>query len=332
VIASQAVISGAFSVTHQAVQLGFLPRMVVRHTSAEEAGQVYAPAVNWGLFVAVIVLVVGFGSSARLASAYGVAVIGTITIDALLFLVIVRALWRKPLWMAIAGGAVFLTIDVAFLTANFSKIPHGGWFPLTVGVLMFVVLSTWDRGRERVLAKRLRREGKLREFVANLPHEQPAIPRVPGTAVYLNQRADTTPLALKVAAEHTHVLHESVVVVTLEPTRAPHVHDDDRLTVDQLGDPSDGIVHVTARYGYLDSLDVPKVLRLADRHGLEHPIDVDHAAYFVSQGFIVPTGSPGMARWRKRLFVLLWRNATSPVEYFRLPPARTVIVGSEIEI
>jgi KUP system potassium uptake protein len=332
VIASQAVISGAFSVTHQAVQLGFLPRMTVRHTSAEEAGQVYAPAVNWALFVAVIVLVVGFGSSARLASAYGIAVTGTITIDALLFLVIVRALWRKPLWMAIVGGAVFLTIDLAFLGANFSKILHGGWFPISVGVLMFIVLSTWYRGRERVLAKRVRQEGQLRDFVANLARQHPKVARVPGTAVYLNQRSDTTPLALRVNAEHTHVLHECVVVVTLAPTRAPHVRDADKLVVDELGDPADGILHVTARYGYLDSLDVPKVLRLADKRGLERPIDVDHAIYFMSQGFVVVTGSRGMARWRKRLFVLLWRNAASPVEYFRLPSKRTVIVGSEIQI
>jgi KUP system potassium uptake protein len=333
VIASQAVISGAFSVTHQAVQLGFLPRMTVRHTSSQEAGQVYAPAVNWALFVAVIVLVIGFGSSARLASAYGIAVTGTITIDALLFLVVARTLWHKPLWMAIVGGAVFLTIDLAFLTANFSKVLHGGWFPIGVGLVMFVVLSTWDKGRERVLAKRVRQEGKLQTFVDDLAHDDPPVARVPGTAVYLNQRSDTTPLALKVAAEHTHVLHESVVVVTLAPTRAPHVGDHDRVIVDQLGHVDDGIVHLTARYGYLDSLDVPKVLRRAGEQGLvERPIDVEHATYFMSQAFIVATGSPGMARWRKRLFVALWRNASSPIEYFRLPPDRTVIVGAEIPI
>jgi KUP system potassium uptake protein len=155
---------------------------------------------------------------------------------------------------------------------------------------------------------------------------------VPGTAVYLNQRSDTTPLALKVTAEHTHVLHESIVVLTLAPTKAPHVADDERIVVNRLGYEDDGIVHLTARYGYLDSLDVPKVLRLARDHGLERPIDVDHATFFLSQGFIVPTAAPGMARWRKRLFIVLWRNAANPIEYFRLPARRTVIVGAEIEI
>jgi KUP system potassium uptake protein len=281
----------------------------------------------------VIVLVVGFGSSARLASAYGVAVTGTITIDALLFLVVARVLWRKPLWMALVGAAVFLTIDLAFLTANFSKIPHGGWFPIGVGLVMFVVLSTWDKGRERVLTQRRRQEGKLRTFAEEVARHDPPLERVPGTAVYLNQRADTTPLALKVSAIHTHALHENVIVVTLEPTRSPHVGLDDRVIVDQLGHAADGIQHLTARYGYLDSLDVPKVLRRASEQGLvERPIDVDHASYFLSQAYIVATGSSGMARWRKRLFVALWRNAASPIDYFRLPSERTVIVGSEIEI
>jgi KUP system potassium uptake protein len=332
VIASQAVISGAFSVTHQAVQLGFLPRMTIRHTSAREIGQVYAPAVNWALFVAVVVLVIGFGSSARLASAYGVAVTGTITIDALLFLVIVRVLWRKPLWMALAGAAVFLTIDLAFLAANFQKVLHGGWFPIGVGLVMFVVLTTWDRGRERVLARRVAEEGPLGRFVEAVRRMDPPLARVPGTAVYLNARSDTTPLALRAITEHGHALHENVVIVTLQPAKAPHVSGADAVAVDELGYQDDGIVHLTITYGYLDQTDVPTLLRQVPENVLERPIDVDDASYFLSQAEIVPTGSRGMARWRKRLFVVLWRNASSPVEYFGLPPRRTVIVGSEIEL
>jgi KUP system potassium uptake protein len=332
VIASQAVISGAFSVTHQAVQLGFLPRMTIRHTSAREIGQVYAPAVNWALFVAVVVLVIGFGSSARLASAYGVAVTGTITIDALLFLVIVRVLWRKPLWMALAGAAVFLTIDLAFLAANFQKVLHGGWFPIGVGLVMFVVLTTWDRGRERVLARRVAEEGPLGRFVEAVRRMDPPLARVPGTAVYLNARSDTTPLALRAITEHGHALHENVVIVTLQPAKAPHVSGPDAVAVDELGYQDDGIVHLTITYGYLDQTDVPTLLRQVPENVLERPIDVDDASYFLSQAEIVPTGSRGMARWRKRLFVVLWRNASSPVEYFGLPPRRTVIVGSEIEL
>jgi KUP system potassium uptake protein len=261
-----------------------------------------------------------------------VAVTGTITIDALLFLVIVRVLWRKPLWMALAGAAVFLTIDLAFLAANFQKVLHGGWFPIGVGLVMFVVLTTWDRGRERVLARRVAEEGPLGRFVEAVRRMDPPLARVPGTAVYLNARSDTTPLALRAITEHGHALHENVVIVTLQPAKAPHVSGPDAVAVDELGYQDDGIVHLTITYGYLDQTDVPTLLRQVPENVLERPIDVDNASYFLSQAEIVPTGSRGMARWRKRLFVVLWRNASSPVEYFGLPPRRTVIVGSEIEL
>jgi KUP system potassium uptake protein len=332
VIASQAVISGAFSVTRQAVQLGFLPRLSIRHTSAEEIGQVYAPAVNWTLLVAVVALVVGFGSSTSLASAYGIAVTGTITIDTLLFLVVARTLWKKPTWMVWTGAVVFFTVDLAFLSANFNKVAHGGWFPLSIGIAVFAVLSTWKLGSEKVRAARLEEEGSLRDFVEELRGLDPPLARVPGTAVYLNARRETTPLALRASVEQIRALRESVVILSIETTKAPYVAESERLVVDDLGYEDDGISHLTARFGFQDTPDVPRTLALAADTGLETDIDVEGAAYLLSQISIVPTSAPGMNRWRKRLFIAMARNAASPVEYFRLPQERTVTIGSQIKL
>src|ERR1700742_1478764 len=235
VIASQAVISGAFSVTRQAVQLGFLPRLTIRHTSTREIGQIYVPAVNWFLLAAVVALVIGFGSSAKLASAYGIAVTGTITADTLLFLVVVRTLWRKPSWLVALGALVFFTVDLAFLGANLTKAEHGGWFPLTIGALMFAVFTTWRRGSDKVTAARVEAEGSLRSFVEELHGLDPPPVRVPGTAVYLNARRETTPLALRAGLEHTRVVHEAVVIVSIETTKTPHVPETERVMVDHLG-------------------------------------------------------------------------------------------------
>ncbi len=332
VIASQAVISGAFSVTKQAVQLGFLPRLHIRHTSATEIGQVYVPAVNWALLVAVVALVLGFESSTRLASAYGIAVTGTITVDTLLFLVVVRTLWRKPGWLVALGALVFFTVDLAFLGANLTKAAHGGWFPLTVGALIFVVFTAWRRGSEKVTAARVAAEGSLRSFVEELHGLDPPAARVPGTAIYLNARRETTPLALRAGLEHTRVVHEAVVIVSIETTKAPHVAEPERMTVDHLGYEDDGISHVTARLGYLDTPDVPRLVALAAEHGLEVEVDLENAVYFLSQVDLVPTAAHGLERWRKRLFIAMARNAASPVDYFRLPGERAITVGARIEV
>jgi KUP system potassium uptake protein len=332
VIASQSVISGAFSVSRQAVQLGFLPRLTIRHTSAREIGQVYVPAINWFLLAAVVALVLGFGSSTSLASAYGIAVTGTITADTVLFLVVVRVLWRKPGWLVALGAAVFFTVDLAFLGANLTKVAHGGWFPLTIGAAVFTVLSTWKRGSAQVHAARIKEEGSLRSFVEELRAMEPPLVRVPGTAVYLNARRETTPLALRAGVEHTHAMHEAVVIISIETTKAPYVAESERLFVDNLGYEDDGITHLTAQFGYQDTPDVPRLLALAAETGLECEVDVENAVYFLSQVTIVPTAAPVMARWRKRLFVAMARNAASPVEYFRLPAERTVALGSTIEI
>ena len=332
VIASQAVISGAFSVTRQAVRLGFLPRVTIRHTSAKEIGQVYAPFVNWALLAAVIALVLGFQSSSKLASAYGIAVTGTITVDTLLFLVVARVLWKKPAWLVAVGAAVFFTVDFAFLGANLTKVEHGGWFPLSVGAILFTVLSSWRRGSDKVNRARVEAEGSLPEFVEELHRFEPPVARVPGTAVYLNARRETTPLALRRGVEYNRSLHETVVIISIETTKAPYVSEADRLVVDHLGFEDDGIAHLTARYGFQDVTDVPRLLKLAEERGIEGDIDCEAAIYYLSQITIVPGPHPGMQRWRKHLFVALARNAASPVDYFKLPRERTVSLGSQIEL
>ncbi|MGE5408378.1 MAG: potassium transporter Kup [Syntrophothermus sp.] len=332
VIASQAVISGAFSVTRQAVQLGFLPRVHIRHTSAREIGQIYVPAVNWFLLVAVVALVIGFGSSTKLGAAYGIAVTGTITADTLLFLVVVRSLWRKPTWVAVLGALVFFTVDFAFLGANMTKVAHGGWFPLTVGAVSFAILSTWRLGAEKVHAERVKEEGSLRSFVEELRSMDPPPIRLPGTAVYLNVRRETTPLALRMTLERNRAVHETVIILSIETTKAPYVPESERLVVDALGYEDDGISHLTARVGFQDTADVPRMIELAAEVGLERGVDVDGAIYFLSQVSVTRGPAPGMSAWRKRLFVALSRNAASPVEYFHLPRERTVSLGSTIEL
>ena len=331
VIASQAVISGAFSVTRQAVQLGFLPRLRVLHTSGSIEGQVYVPAVNWGLFAAVIGLVVGFGSSAHLASAYGIAVTGTLAIDTLLFFVVVRFLWRKPLWLVLAGAALFLTIDLTFFAANLTKVLHGGWFPLLVGLIAFGVLSTWQQGRETVTRNRTELEGPLRHFVENIRTLEPPVYRPPRTGVFLNANIETTPLALRANVEHNHTVHENVVIVSVQTLKVPHVPERDRVRIDDLGYRDDGINHVTAYYGFQDNVDVPRTVRVAAKR-LEGDIDLANVSYFLSRMTIVPTSAPGMARWRKKLFVAIARNAASPVAYFGLPDDGTVVMGSNVEL
>jgi KUP system potassium uptake protein len=332
VIASQAVISGAFSVTRQAVQLGFLPRVTIRHTSDHEVGQVYAPAINWGIFAAVVALVVGFGSSAHLASAYGIAVTGTLAIDTILFFVVVRTLWKKPLWVVIAGSIAFLVVDLAFFSANLRKVVHGGWFPLSIALIVFVVLITWQRGRKIVTGNRTEEEGPLQEFVDEIREIDPPVFRVPGTAVFLHAAKETAPLAMRANVEHNHTLHEHAVVLSIEMMKVPHVAEDERLAFDDLGYGDDGISHVTARFGFQDEPNVPATLRLAAGKVAELDIDPDDCTYFLSHIEIVTTKARGMRMWRKRLFVALSRNSASPVEFFGLPGERTVVMGGHIAL
>jgi len=333
VIASQAVISGAFSVTQQAVQLGFLPRLTIRHTSEREIGQIYAPAINVSMFVAVVAIVVGFGSSTALASAYGVAVTGTFILNSILFLAVARLLWHKPKWLIALGAAVFLTIEVSFFAANLTKVAHGGWLPLAIAVTVFTVLMTWRKGQGRVTANRSREEGPLREFIDQLDSGDSPVERVPGTAIFLSASPTKTPLALRANVEHNHVLHERVIIVSLETARVPHIAEAKRLRADHLGHPADGITVLMARFGFQDEPNVPATLRLAaERNLLEGTLDVDQASYFLSQITIVPTDAPGMSSWRKRLFLTMAHNAAHPAAYFRLPDDRTITIGERIDV
>ena len=332
IIASQAVISGAFSVSRQAVQLGFLPRLTIRHTSTLAVGQVYVPAVNWAMFVVVVSLVIGFGSSERLGSAYGVAVGATFVITTILFFTIARARWRWPAWAVACGVAVFLTVEVTFLAANLTKIHRGGWLPLVIASGFVCVMTTWHRGREIVTANRVREEGPLRRFIDALHALDPPLPRVSGTAVFLHPSLETTPLAMRANVEHNHVLHEHVVIVWAKPVDVAHVPPGDRVVVDDLGYSDDNITHVTARFGLQDPPDIPEALRLAQSMGVEWGSGLERPTYFLSRISIRVTAAPGMARWRKKLFVAMARNAATPTDYFRLPDERAITMGSRIPL
>jgi KUP system potassium uptake protein len=331
VIASQAVISGAFSVTRQAVQLGYLPRLRIVYTS-ERHGQIYVPFVNWALLAAVLILVFAFERSEKLASAYGIAVTGTITITLVQFLVLMRLRdgWRT--WQIVLAGALFGIVDIAFLGANSVKIFKGGWLPIATGIGIYTVLSTWHEGRKIVTRNREREEGALTDFVELLRIMQPEVDRVPGTAVFLNRSTRTTPLAMRENVEHNHVLHENVLILSIEPQTVPYVPHEERLTIDDVCHRDDGISLVVARYGFQEHPDIPALVRQAAEQGLEQPIDLSDVTYFLSKIEIVPTDAPGMAPWRKRLFLATAHIAADAVEYFQLPRHRTVLLGSAIEI
>lgn len=332
VIASQAVISGAFSVTQQAAQIGYLPRLRIAHTSEERVGQIYVPWINWALLAAVLALVFTFRTSTALAYAYGVAVTGTITITTLLFFYIVRQQWRKPLWLVVATAGVLLTIDLLFLAANLTKLPHGAWLPLIIGIAVFTVLTTWQKGRVLVTRQRELDEGSLRAFIDQLHARRPPLLRVPGTAIFLNRGMATAPLAMRANVEHNQVLHDHVLILAIETLPVPHVAVADRLEIDDLGYKDDGIYHVTARFGYRDPPSVPSLLPLIREAGLESPLDDRKISYFLSTIEVRRGNTPGMSRWRKRLFVATARLTADAAEYFQLPRERTVIMGSRIEL
>jgi KUP system potassium uptake protein len=332
VIASQSVISGAFSVTHQAVQLGFLPRITIRHTSDEEVGQVYAPTINWGLFVAVVALVVGFGSSAALASAYGVAVTGTFALNTVLFLVVVRRIWHQPRRVVIVLGVVFLSAELTFFAANLTKIAHGGWLPLGVAAVVFTVLMTWQRGRVIVTRNRTAEEGVLTEFLDHLHDLDPPLHRVPGTAVFLNASTDTTPLALRTNVEHNHVLQEYVIILNISVGNIPHVPAEQRLTVTDEHCATDGVIHLQAAFGFSDEPNVPALLALAVEQGLLNHEEMEDVTYFLSRIVIVASPEHTMPAWQKRLFLAIAHNSAHPVDYFGLPTTQSISMGAEISV
>ena len=312
--------------------MGYLPRLRIQYTSEEMIGQIYIPFINWLLLVAVLTLVLTFRSSAALAYAYGTAVTGTITCTTLLFFYYARHQWRWPLWFVLPLGGVLIAIDLLFFASNLTKLVHGAWLPLLIGIITFTILTTWQRGRELVTQLRVHDEGPLRAFIDQLHATTPPLPRVPGTAVFLNRGKDTAPLAMRANVEHNHVLHSHVVILTIETTNAPHIPAAERITVDDLGYKDDRITHVTARFGYMDPQNVPALLPLIGEAETEGPLDSDDLSYFLSRIEIILGHTPGMSRWRKRLFIATSQITADAAEVFQLPRERTLIVGSRIEL
>ena len=320
VIASQAVISGAFSITRQAIQLGFLPRMNMVHTSPSEIGQIYIPAVNWTLCAVVLAAVIGFGSSSRLAGAYGVAVTGTMLVDTLLTFFVIRYAWRYPLWLCLLATGFFLAIDVVFFSATLLKIADGGWFPLAIGAALFTAMASWRRGRQTLFARLRESSVPLEPFMKSLLAEPPA--RVPGTAVYLTATPETTPHALLHSLKHYRALHERVVFLTVEFRDVPWVSFEHRVVVERL---APQCWRVRVRYGFMNPPDVMRALEVCGALGLEfEPMET---SFFLSREKIVPVRS-----WRDRLFAVMARNAGNVTDYFNIPTNRVIELGTRIEV
>jgi len=330
VIASQAVISGAFSVSRQAVRLGFLPHLTVRQTSTQESGQIYVPAVNWLLFGGVLVLIVSFRSSGSLATAYGLAVTGTLLLTTTLFLMYAATAWHWARWKLVAVAVVFGGVELIYLGANLTKVAHGGWLPLLIAAIVVTVMTTWQRGRGIITARRADLEGPLLAFVEKMRTK--GITRVPGIAVFPHPTKLTTPLALRANVEFNHVVHARVVIISVQSENVPFVPVAQRVAVDDLGHADDGIVHLTVRFGFQDDQDLPAVLRQARGLSPELDLDPSRASYFLSHITIERSRRAGMRSWRKRLFIGLSHNAASPAAYFRLPVDRTVVMGTRIEL
>jgi KUP system potassium uptake protein len=325
IIASQALISGAFSLTQQAIQLGYCPRLDIEHTSHHEIGQIYVPQVNWALMLSTVAIVVGFGSSSALAAAYGIAVTLTMVITAVLLQVVATERWGWHPAVAYVVTGIFLTIDLAFFGANALKVAHGGWLPLVIGWFLFTLMTTWKTGRQIVAARLTARAVPLEDFLATVENTRPA--RVPGTAVFMTAQPRGTPPALAHNLRYNKVLHRHVVTLIVTTQPVPHVPPDQRITVRPLGH---GVFDVVVRYGFMEDPNVPEALLRACDQGLE--LDEGDVTYFLGRETLIVTKTPGMASWRERLFVFLARNAVRATTFFRLPPERVVELGVQVEL
>ncbi|MET1754765.1 potassium transporter Kup [Novosphingobium sp. RD2P27] len=323
-IASQAVISGAFSITHQAMQLGFIPRLSTRHTSEHEVGQIYIPFVNFALMIGVILLVLIFQNSSNLASAYGIAVTGAMLIDTCLMTVLLTVIWRWKLWLAVPVVLVFFIVDGGYFAANATKVADGGWFPLLIGGIAFTLLTTWNKGR-RLMRDRMTEAALPLNVFAKSAHGSAA--RVPGTAIFMASTNVGVPSALLHNIKHNKVLHERVVVLTVEVADVPWVEPSERYEVANL---SEGFYRMTLRYGFMEETDVPAAL--AQSHLCGGPFEMMKTSFFLSRQTLLPSAKPGMAIWREKLFSWMMRNAASAMEFFRLPTNRVVELGSQLEI
>lgn len=330
-IASQSVISGAFSLTRQAVQLGFLPKMLIRHTSDREKGQIYIPFANILLYVVVALFVVLFGSAQKLATAYGIAVSGTLAIDSILFIVVIYSVRRKSINLVAVAVALFVAVDMLFVASNLPKILHRGWLPIVIAVVIFLVIDTWMRGQSIVGNERTAMEGPLQAFIDKIRVRQPPLIRVPGQAVYIGHHHDLAPLALHAAVEELHELHEKVVILSVKITTEPHIPEKRRFIFDDL-EYDDGISHVSLSYGYHDVPNIPKTLESMRHVSPELDFDQSEVAYFISQTRIVTTKRDNMARWRKSLYIIMARNALSSSDYYKLPINRTIELRSLLKL
>jgi KUP system potassium uptake protein len=325
IIASQAVISGAFSVTQQAIQLGFIPRLNIQHTSAAAAGQIYIPVINWALMVMVILLVLFFQSSSNLAAAYGIAVTGAMLIDTCLLAVVLFSLWKWKPWFAIPLLAIFFIVDGAYFAANLTKVPDGGWFPLLVGFVVFTLLTTWARGRTLMLARMREASMPVEIFVKSAAN---SATRVPGTAVFMTTSPDGVPHSLLHNLKHNKVLHERVLLLTVRIEDEPYVPEAERFELTSLGS---GFYRLILRYGFMQDSDVPAALTKVESCGPEFKM-MDTSFFLARQTLLTSGSKPGMALWREKLFSWMLRNAESAMEFFKLPPNRVVELGSQVEI
>jgi KUP system potassium uptake protein len=325
VIASQALISGAYSLTHQAVQMGFFPRVAIIHTSAGQSGQIYVPSINSALMVACIALVIGFGASDKLAAAYGLAVTGTMSITSIAYFVVTTRTWKWPVWRALPLVAFFMSFDISFLVANVSKFFSGGWVPVTIGAAVFTVMVTWVNGRKVLSAYFKTVEFPIEQFVEDVAKNPP--PRVRGTAVFMTVRPGGVPPVLFHHYKHNQVLHEQVVLLSILNEDSPYVKGDERLTIKTLGE---GIFQVIGRFGFMETPDAPKLLTACAPLGLTTM--PERTTYYLGRETLIPGGAKGMAQWRKRLFAVISRNAQSATGYFGIPPNRVVELGMQVEI
>ena len=323
-IASQAVISGSFSITHQAIQLGFIPRLGIRHTSDEHSGQIYIPVINWALMVAVIILVLTFRNSSNLASAYGIAVTGAVTLDTLLMAVLFVGVWKWRMWIAVPVVLLFLIVDGAYFAANLTKVADGGWFPLMIGAIAFTLLTTWSKGR-KLMRDRMTEIGLPLDIFAKSANN--STKRVSGTAIFMNSGSTGTPSALLHNIKHNKVLHERVVVLTAQISDVPYVDESERYETHDLGE---GFYRVVLHYGFMEETDVPKALKKIDMCGGK--FEMMQTSFFLSRQTLLSADKPGMMIWREKLFAWMMRNAATPMEFFRLPTNRVVELGSQVEI
>ncbi len=327
VIASQATISGAYSITQQAIQLGYLPRMNIQHTSAKTVGQIYIPGVNWLLLLAVLSAVIGFGSATNLASAYGVSVMGTMLVTTFLTFFVIRYHWRFPLLLCLLATGFFIAIDLAFFSSALLKVAEGGWFPLLLGSAVFIVMTTWRRGRGILIRRLAESSIPLTDLLASFAHDPPQ--RVPGTAVFMTANPTAAPHALLHNLNHNKVLHERVVFLTVEMLDIPWVRSDDRVHIERIGD---NCLRMTARYGFMNRTDITEALDQAGKQG--HEFEMISTSFFLSREKIVPSAKndEGMALWRERMFATIARNAGSLTDYFNIPTNRVIELGTRIEM